>query len=278
MSAFTAAFRRVQAVSLFFAAAVVAGASLFVWFAGSSQSRTRRRATSATSPRAPSSASRASTACSAGPRRRDARGCCDVDQHQHHAVHLHRGLHRRRRRAQPRQPEDRVPRPHRLARRRRPRAAVHGALQHDGGAATRSRRIRTPSSRWRTRNFVREPLRTFARDEVQRRNGLEVKDALIADRRRGAGAHPDLRRRQPVRDRQRRRRQRPVSGGGRRRGVAQARGHAGTAAQGHRDRDRAEGTHQARGAGAGHRQRDADHPRAAERRCTSSTRRSRRRS
>jgi regulator of protease activity HflC (stomatin/prohibitin superfamily) len=29
-------------------------------------------------------------------------------------------------------------------------------------------------------NFVREPLRTFALDEVQRRNGLEVKDALIA--------------------------------------------------------------------------------------------------
>ena len=28
-------------------------------------------------------------------------------------------------------------------------------------------------------NYVREPLRTFARDEVQRRNGLEVKDALI---------------------------------------------------------------------------------------------------
>jgi len=28
-------------------------------------------------------------------------------------------------------------------------------------------------------NFVREPLRTFALDEVQRRNGLEVKDALI---------------------------------------------------------------------------------------------------
>ena len=29
-------------------------------------------------------------------------------------------------------------------------------------------------------NFVREPMRTFALDEVQRRNGLEVKDALIA--------------------------------------------------------------------------------------------------
>jgi regulator of protease activity HflC (stomatin/prohibitin superfamily) len=29
-------------------------------------------------------------------------------------------------------------------------------------------------------NFIREPLRTFARDEVQRRQGLEVKDALIA--------------------------------------------------------------------------------------------------
>jgi regulator of protease activity HflC (stomatin/prohibitin superfamily) len=28
-------------------------------------------------------------------------------------------------------------------------------------------------------NFVREPLRTYARDEVQRRNGLEVKEALI---------------------------------------------------------------------------------------------------
>ena len=29
-------------------------------------------------------------------------------------------------------------------------------------------------------NFIREPLRTFARDEVQQRNGLEIKDALIA--------------------------------------------------------------------------------------------------
>jgi regulator of protease activity HflC (stomatin/prohibitin superfamily) len=29
-------------------------------------------------------------------------------------------------------------------------------------------------------NFIREPLKTYARDEVQRRNGLEVKDALIA--------------------------------------------------------------------------------------------------
>ena len=28
-------------------------------------------------------------------------------------------------------------------------------------------------------HFVREPLRTYARDEVQRRDGLEVKDALI---------------------------------------------------------------------------------------------------
>ena len=28
-------------------------------------------------------------------------------------------------------------------------------------------------------NFVREPLRTFARDEVQRRNGLDVKEALM---------------------------------------------------------------------------------------------------
>jgi len=28
-------------------------------------------------------------------------------------------------------------------------------------------------------NFIREPLRTFARDQVQRRNGMEVKEALI---------------------------------------------------------------------------------------------------
>lgn len=28
-------------------------------------------------------------------------------------------------------------------------------------------------------HFIREPLRAYARDEVQRRNGLEVKDALI---------------------------------------------------------------------------------------------------
>jgi regulator of protease activity HflC (stomatin/prohibitin superfamily) len=28
-------------------------------------------------------------------------------------------------------------------------------------------------------NFIREPLKTYARDEVQRRDGLEVKDALI---------------------------------------------------------------------------------------------------
>ena len=28
-------------------------------------------------------------------------------------------------------------------------------------------------------NFIREPMRTFARDEVQRRNGLDVKEALI---------------------------------------------------------------------------------------------------
>ena len=42
---------------------------------------------------------------------------------------------------------------------------------------TRSRR--TPSSRVAYCHFVREPLRTYARDEVQRRNGLTVKDELI---------------------------------------------------------------------------------------------------
>jgi len=44
-----------------------------------------------------------------------------------------------------------------------------GALQKDPDAI-----VKTAYA-----NFIREPLRTFARDEVQRRNGLEVKDALI---------------------------------------------------------------------------------------------------
>ena len=45
-----------------------------------------------------------------------------------------------------------------------------GALQKDPDAV-----VKTAYA-----NFIREPLRTLARDEVQRRNGLEVKDALIA--------------------------------------------------------------------------------------------------
>jgi hypothetical protein len=44
-----------------------------------------------------------------------------------------------------------------------------GALQKDPDAI-----VKTAYA-----NFIREPLRTLARDEVQRRNGLEVKDALI---------------------------------------------------------------------------------------------------
>ena len=46
-------------------------------------------------------------------------------------------------------------------------------------AATRSEREPDAIVKVAYANFVREPLRTFARDEVQRRNGLEVKDALI---------------------------------------------------------------------------------------------------
>ena len=60
-------------------------------------------------------------------------------------------------------------------------------------------------------NFVREPLRTFARDEVQRRNGLEVKEALIPIGDAVLAAHSTVRGRQSVRHQQRRRRQRPVS-------------------------------------------------------------------
>ena len=60
-------------------------------------------------------------------------------------------------------------------------------------------------------NFVREPLKTFARDEVQRRNGMEVKEALISDRRCRAGADQAVRRRQPVYHLERRRRERAIS-------------------------------------------------------------------
>jgi len=66
-----------------------------------------------------------------------------------------------------------------VAGRRSADPAVHGALQYDRQGADRDK---APDSIRQVAygNFVREPLRTFARDEVQRRNGLEVKDALIA--------------------------------------------------------------------------------------------------
>ena len=71
-------------------------------------------------------------------------------ERQHHAVHLLRGLHGRRGRAEPRQPEDRVPRPHGVARGRIAGAAVHGALQHHASRIAAPRRSPTPSSRSRT--------------------------------------------------------------------------------------------------------------------------------
>ena len=148
-------------------------------------------------------------------------------QRQRHAVHLHRGLRRRRRGAEPRQPEDRVPRPHRVARRRRAGAAVHGALQHDASTANRSQKDPDAIVKVAYANFVREPLRTFARDEVQRRNGLRGQGRADPDRRRRAGAHPQPTRTAAPSSSQRRRRQRAVSGGGRERGVAQARRDAG---------------------------------------------------
>ena len=61
----------------------------------------------------------------------------------------------------------------------RPGAALHGALQHDGRSRIHPSR---PDAVVKVAyaNFVKEPMRTFSLDEVQRRNGLEVKDALIA--------------------------------------------------------------------------------------------------
>ena len=60
-------------------------------------------------------------------------------------------------------------------------------------------------------NFVREPLRTFARDEVQRRNGLEVKDALIPIGDAVLSRIRDVRGRHAVHHHERGRRQRAVS-------------------------------------------------------------------
>jgi hypothetical protein len=126
-------------------------------------------------------------------------------------------------------------------------------------------------------NFVKEPLRTFALDEVQRRNGLEVKDALIAIgdavlgriRTYAAGSpfiidsvvvgnvqYPE-----------------EVANAVSRK----ARRDAGAGAQGHRDRDRTQGAHQARSA-----RRRVSPTRwrssaGSSPRCTSSTKRSKRR-
>ena len=72
-----------------------------------------------------------------------------------------------------------LPRAHGVARRRGAGAAVHGAVQHDGDAVDGAEKDPDAIVKVAYGNFVREPLRTFARDEVQRRNGLEVKDALI---------------------------------------------------------------------------------------------------
>ena len=58
-------------------------------------------------------------------------------------------------------------------------AAVHGALQHDAVGSRSLEKEPDAIVKVAYANFIREPLRTFARDEVQRRNGLEVKDALI---------------------------------------------------------------------------------------------------
>ena len=53
-------------------------------------------------------------------------------QRQRHALHVHGGVLRRALGAEPRQPEDLVRRPYRVAGRRGPGAAVHGAVQHHG--------------------------------------------------------------------------------------------------------------------------------------------------
>ena len=54
------------------------------------------------------------------------------------------------------------------------------SVQHHRVQPRRTRRNPEPIVKVAYGNFIREPLRTFARDEVQRRNGLEVKDALVA--------------------------------------------------------------------------------------------------
>ena len=87
-------------------------------------------------------------------------------------------------------------------------------------------------------HFIREPLRTYARDEVQRRNGLEVKDELITMATlslHASGPTPRTARSSSAAWSSATCSTR--GSGGRR--VTQARRDAGVAAEGHGDRDRA---------------------------------------
>jgi hypothetical protein len=81
-------------------------------------------------------------------------------------------------------------------------------------------------------HFVREPLRTYARDEVNAATGSRQRRAH-SNRRRRPWTHQAIRRRQSVRHQQRRRWQRAVPVGGGRRRVAKAGRHAGARTEGH---------------------------------------------
>jgi hypothetical protein len=126
-------------------------------------------------------------------------------------------------------------------------------------------------------HFVREPLRTFARDEVQRRNGLPVKDELIAI----GEAVPSASVSTPT--------QAPSSSAaslwetsntprGSPTQYPESWPRRRSSNEKHVDRDRTEGEDEARRAGRGHRDCHADQSAGSSTRSTFSTKRSRRRS
>ena len=178
MSAFLSAFRRVPAIGLFFAVAIVAGASLFVWFAGSRNPYTPAGYVGYLTKGAVMGQSRF-YGVQRGPTSPGRTWMLDVSN-----VSITPYTYT----------EEFIGNEAVLSRDNlKIGFRVHTVWHVDDGrvplfmerfstTVTSDAALKDPDALVKVAyaHFVREPLRTFALDEVQRRNGLEVKDALIA--------------------------------------------------------------------------------------------------
>ena len=115
-------------------------------------------------------------------------------------------------------------------------------------------------------NFLQEPLRTFARDEIQRLNGLEIKDRITPVGEAISRRVLELTQRHALPGHERRRRQHPVPGGGRQRRLGQDGGDPGARAQANRDRHRGAREAEAHRPGRRHRALHGDHQHAVDER------------